>query len=306
MRRALLALTLCLSLTPASAADLVLKPVKVTEHVYAVIGDLGGQTYENDGLNNNLGFVVTDAGVLVVNTGPTERVARALHAAITGVTKQPIRWVVNVNSQNHYWHGNSYFAALGATSVAHQEANRLMQEFGAMQLDANLQTLKDKARDTRLAYPAKLFADKFDIMLGKMRIEVRHFGAGHTAGDAVVWLPDERVLFAGDLVYTQRLLAVIPLGNSSSWIDAFDKALALNPQHIIPGHGAPSSAAQARADTRDYLTYLRAEVKKAIDRGDSLDDAVAAIDQSRFKHLANYEQLARRNANQVYLEIEKE
>ncbi len=78
-----------------------MQPVQVAPEVYAVIGDLGGQTYENDGLNNNLGFVVTDDGVLVINTGPTARVAKALHAAIQKVTPQPVKWVVNVNSQNH-------------------------------------------------------------------------------------------------------------------------------------------------------------------------------------------------------------
>ena len=72
----------------AHAADLVLTPVAVAPDTYAVIGDLGGQTYENDGLNNNLGFIVTDAGVVVINTGPTARVAKALHAAIQKVTPQ--------------------------------------------------------------------------------------------------------------------------------------------------------------------------------------------------------------------------
>ncbi len=82
----------------AHAADLVLTPVSIAPDTYAVIGDLGGQTYENEGLNNNLGFVVTDDGVLVINTGPTARVAKALHAAIQKVTPQPVKWVVNVNS----------------------------------------------------------------------------------------------------------------------------------------------------------------------------------------------------------------
>jgi hypothetical protein len=85
----------------AHAADLVLTPVQLAPEVYAVIGDLGGQTYENEGLNNNLGFVVTDDGVLIINTGPTARVAKALHTAIQKVTPQPVKWVVNVNSQNH-------------------------------------------------------------------------------------------------------------------------------------------------------------------------------------------------------------
>src|SRR3990172_11931947 len=87
------------------AGALELKPVKVGDGVYAVVGDLEGQTYKNDGLNANLGFVVGRDGVLVINTGPTRRVAEALHHAIKTVTSKPVKWVVNVNSQHHYWHG---------------------------------------------------------------------------------------------------------------------------------------------------------------------------------------------------------
>ena len=137
----------------------------VAPDVYAVVGDLGGQTYENEGLNNNLGFVVTEAGVIVINTGPTARVAKALHAAIQKVTSQPVKWVVNVNSQNHYWHGNGYFKALGATIVAHKEADRVMRETGAGQLDANKTLLKDKAEGTVLAYPAELFDGRRELKL---------------------------------------------------------------------------------------------------------------------------------------------
>lgn len=90
-------LALFISTTAVQAEDLVLQPVQVAPNVYAVIGDLAGQTYENDGLNNNLGFVISDKGVLVINTGPSLRVAKALHTAIQKTTRQPIKWVVNAN-----------------------------------------------------------------------------------------------------------------------------------------------------------------------------------------------------------------
>jgi len=92
----------------ANSAELVLKPVKIAPDIYAVIGDLGNQTFENEGLNSNLGFVVTGDGVLVINTGPSMRVARALQIAIGKITAQPVKWGVNLNSQNHYWLGNGH------------------------------------------------------------------------------------------------------------------------------------------------------------------------------------------------------
>jgi len=288
------------------AQDLSLQPVQVASNVYAVVGDLAGQTYENDGLNNNLGFVVSDAGVLVINTGPSARVARALHAAIRKITAQPVKWVVNVNSQNHYWHGNGYFKSLGATILASNEADRVMREMGAQQLAANKDLLKEKADGTMLTYPTELTADQRELKLGKTSVQLLHFGPAHTPGDLIVWLPQQRILFSGDIVYTERLLAVIPIGNTANWLQAFDKLVALNPKTIVPGHGRPTTIEVARRDTRDYLSFLRAEAKRILDAGGSLQDAVEKVDQSRFQSLVNFDLLALRNMYQVFQEVERD
>ena len=290
----------------AQARDLNLQPVAVAPDVYAVVGDLAGQTYENDGLNNNLGFVVSDAGVLVINSGPSERVARALHAAIRNITAQPVKWVVNVNSQNHYWLGNGYFKSLGATILASKEAERVMREMGAQQLATNKALLKEKAVGTVLTYPTELIADRRELKVGKIPVQLLHFGPAHTPGDLVVWLPQQKILFSGDIVYTERLLAVIPIGNTINWVQAFDKLAALNPKTIVPGHGRPTTVETARRDTRDYLSFLLAEAKRILDAGGSLQDAVEKVDQSRFRSLANFDLLALRNMNQVFQEVERD
>lgn len=288
------------------AQDLTLQPVPVAPNVYVVVGDLAGQTYENDGLNNNLGFVVSDAGVLVINTGPSARVARALHAAIRKITALPVKWVVNVNSQNHYWHGNGYFKSQGATILASQEAGQVMREMGAQQLATNKDLLKEKADGTVLTYPTELIADRRELKLGKTTVQLLHFGPAHTPGDLVVWLSQQKVLFAGDIIYTERLLAVIPISNTANWVLAFDKLVALNPQTIVPGHGRPTTIEVARRDTRDYLSFVRAEAKRILDAGGSLQDAVEKVDQSRFRSLVNFDLLALRNMNQVFQEVERD
>lgn len=299
-------LALILTTSAVQAGDLVLQPVRVATNVYAIIGDLGGQTYENEGLNNNLGFVVSDKGVLVINTGPSQRVAKALHAAIQMTTQQPIKWVVNVNSQNHYWLGNDYFKSLGATLIASKEGERVMREMGAQQLEANQTLLKEKAAGTKLTYPTDLVTDKRELKLGKTLVQLLHFGPAHTPGDLVVWLPEQKILFAGDIIYTERLLAIIPIGNSANWIEAFDKLAALNPKTVIPGHGKPTTMERARRDTRDYLSFLRAEAKRVFDASGSMQDAVEKTDQSRFRALVNFDLLARRNMNQMFQEVERD
>lgn len=299
-------LALVLTTTAVQAGDLVLQPVQVAPNVYAVIGDLAGQTYENDGLNNNLGFVISDKGVLVINTGPSQRVAKALHTAIQKTTRQPIKWVMNVNSQNHYWLGNNYFKSLGATLIASKEGERVMREIGAQQLEANQTLLKEKAAGTKLTYPTDLVTDKRELKLGKTVVQLLHFGPAHTPGDMAVWLPEQKILFAGDIIYTERLLAVIPIGNSANWIEVFDKLAALKPKTIVPGHGRPTTIEQARRDTRDYLTFLRTEAKRVLDTTGSMQDAVEKTDQSRFRALVNFDLLARRNMNQVFQDVERD
>lgn len=300
------ALALLFAAAPATGAELELKPQRINERVYAVIGDLAGQTYENEGLNANLGFVVGTNGVLVINTGPSDRVARALHRSIRKITNKPVKWVINLNSQNHYWHGNTYFRQLGARLHAHPEALRLMQEQGAGQLDSNRNTLKERAAGTVLTYPDQAVQHRQTLDLGGMTVEVQHYGTAHTPGDIALWIPADRIVFTGDLMYTERLLAVLPIGSSDGWVKAFDQLAALPARVVVPGHGHPTTFERGRRDTRDYIAFLRAEAKRIFDAGGSLQDAVDKVDQSRFKSLANFDQLALRNMNQVFQEIEKE
>jgi len=301
-------LSACLIMTShcALAAELLLKPTRVAPDVYAVIGDLGNQSYANDGFNNNLGFVVGTDGVLVINTGPTLRVAQALHAAIKQVTPKPIKWVVNLNSQSHNWLGNDYFKRLGIPILAHTGASRLMHELGVGQLQVAQALLKEKATGATLAYPSEILGDSRALQLGKTKIELRHFGPAHTAGDIVVWLPEQKILFTGDIVFTQRLLGVLPVGNSGGWVKAFDAAMALKPSIVVPGHGHVTDIQTATRDTRDYLTHLRSAAQAVLAKNGSLQDAVDKTDQSKFKHLLNFELLAKRNMNQVFTEMEQE
>ncbi|MBI3570677.1 MAG: MBL fold metallo-hydrolase [Gammaproteobacteria bacterium] len=144
------------------------------------------------------------------------------------------------------------------------------------------------------------------MKLGKTTLQLLHFGSAHTPGDIAVWLPQQKIVFAGDIVFTERMLAIIPIGHTGGWVQAFDKLAALKPRVVIPGHGKPTDLKHAKKDTRDYLTYVRASVKKVLDGGGSLQDAVEKTNQSKFKYLANFDLLAGRNVNQTYLEMEKD
>lgn len=267
---------------------------------------LGQQTFENEGLNSNLGFIVTSKGVVVINSGPSIRVAAALQRAIKRVSSQPVTYVINVNAQNHYWLGNGFFKTRGATILAHQEAARLMREQGPTQLQTISALLKQRAHGTTLVFPDRLIADKKTLRVGDTEIVIAHYGPAHTPGDLAIWLPQQRVSFAGDLVFTERLLALLPIGSSAGWIKAFDALMTLQPKVLVPGHGHPTEVKAAKRDTRDYIAHLRDSVKRVFEAGGSLQDAVEKADQSGFRGLKNFDLLARRNAAQAYTEVEQE
>jgi len=283
-----------------------LHPLEVAPRVYAVIGDLGPQTAENEGFNANVGFVVTSAGVIVIDSGPSERFAAALHAAIRRSTTQPVKLVINTNGQAHRWLGNAYFERLGVPIVAQRKALQQMRNDGGTQLEMTRALLRERSRSTALALPGDSFDARRIVRLGDMELQFLHFGPAHTPGDSMVWMPQSRVLFAGDIVYTERLLAVLPISSTKGWLEAFDRVAALAPEIIVPGHGAPATLARAETETRQYLVLLRNHAKRLLDAGATLADGPRRIDQTGFRHLENFEALAARNANQVFIEIERE
>ena len=118
-----LALVFCAG--QALAVDVRFDPV--APGVYAFIGETGARTRENEGLNANIGLVVTPAGALLIDSGATQQGARQIHDAVKRVTTQPVRWVINTGGQDHRWLGNGYFQAQGAELIAHEQGRADMQ-----------------------------------------------------------------------------------------------------------------------------------------------------------------------------------
>ena len=123
--------------TPAMAVEVRFEPV--AQDVYAFVGELGPRTLDNEGLNANLGLVVTPAGAVLIDSGATHNGAHQIHEAVRRVTQQPVRWVINTGGQDHRWLGNGYFAAQGAQIIAHAQAQADMQARG----HDHLQALRD-------------------------------------------------------------------------------------------------------------------------------------------------------------------
>lgn len=279
---------------------------KVAENVYAIVGSLANRSPENLGNNATFGFVITNEGVVLIDSGGTYKGAKKIHEVIRSVTDQPIVAVINTGGQDHRWMGNDYFKKQGARLIASAKAVEDQKARTRDQFSRLGNLVGDEAlKGTNPVYANELFDAEMKLVLGDMVVELRHAGQAHTPGDSFVWLPKEQVMFTGDIVYTERMLSIGEPSNSKSWVAAFEAMVAFKPKHVVPGHGHATSLDKARADTYDYLTSLRQSVAAFIEEGGDISE-IRKIDQSRFNYLQNHETLSGRNAQKVFTELEWE
>jgi glyoxylase-like metal-dependent hydrolase (beta-lactamase superfamily II) len=287
---------------PARALD----AVKVADDVYALVGELGQRSPQNLGNNATFGVIVTNAGAVLIDAGATAKGAAQIEAAIAKLTDNRVTLVINTGGQDHRWLANAYWTARGARIVASKAAVADQKSRVDMQWTSLDQLVgRDNLAGTVPHHADETFETTHDLEIGGVALRVIHPGRAHTPGDSFVWMPSRRIVFSGDIVFTDRMLGILPmpLSSSADWIKAFDAMAALAPATIVPGHGRPATLAQARADTRDYLAHLRDGVKRVLEsKGDM--NAAAKIDQTRFSRLTGADQLAGRNAQAVFIEME--
>jgi len=302
----IVSLILALSvLIPAIATADVLKVQAVTKDIFAIVGPLGNRDKDNLGNNATFGLVITSGGAVLIDPGGTYKGAAQIDTAIRTVTEKPVVAVINTGGQDHRWLGNGYFKNKGATIYATAAAVDDQNERFSQQMQG-LEFLigKENVEGTRQVQADVTFSERRGLTIGDTVFELIP-GPAHTPGDAIVWLATARVAFSGDLVYVQRLLAINEVSSLNDWVESFDVLESLAPEHVVPGHGAPTTLAQARTDTRDYLQNLQGGIRQMI--VDGKDDRVAVnIDQSRWSGLGNFEQLAKRNALAAYFQLEFE
>ncbi len=295
------------ALLASAACALEVRFEPVAPGIYAHIGDKGARTVENEGLNANIGLIVAPGGAILIDSGATFSSARDIHAAVKRVTAQPVKWVINTGGQDHRWLGNGYFAAQGAELIAHTSARADMLARGGDQMQALRQTLGSKADGTTPRLPTRLIEGRDAVLeLGGLNLELRHRGAAHTPGDLMIRVPVVNTVFSGDVVYVERMLGVIPVSNTRTWLEAFDALAQWNPAIIVPGHGAVTTLAIARRDTRDYLAALRVHMKKAVDDGTDVSVAIKSFPLGEFAKLLVAAEIHPGNASRAYLELERE
>jgi len=290
-----------------NAGSILPPPAKISTHSYAWIGPYGGPDKKNKGYRMNLGFIVGEKSVAVIDTGYTRDMAKEMIAHIKKITDRPIHYVINTNSQPHRHLGNDVFRATGATIITTPAEAKRMFALGGNFTSAVERNLGLAQGRVKIPAPPNRLNDKpvtLDLG-GKVIVNLVPVGANHTPDSIIAVVKKDKTIYTGDLLYSGRLLAVLPDSSVKSWISAFDKLRDYKGYTFVPGHGQAAKLKAFEFPTYQYLTHLYKYMSAAIDEDVGLDDAMEKLDQSAFSKLANFEILAGPNASWTYLEVEK-
>jgi glyoxylase-like metal-dependent hydrolase (beta-lactamase superfamily II) len=278
--------------------------VKLSPTVYVALGDTGRGSEGRP----NAGFVVTPAGVVVIDALASPREGEALVRAIRSITQQPIKWLILTHHHPDHTFGAIVFRRLGAKVIAHPDRRTLASEGGEDALLADWVRVVglDAMRGFEFAdKPDVPVASSYTLKFGGRTLVIRHPGAAHTAGDLMVWLPDEKILFAGDLLVEDGVTMVVD-GSSGELLRALSAIDSLHPAKAVPGHGAiPARPLELVERTRSYITGVRASMKAALERGAPMGRALASLPPADQTRPVSLNSRRRRNAVRVYLEQER-
>jgi glyoxylase-like metal-dependent hydrolase (beta-lactamase superfamily II) len=290
--------------SPAPGPSDVLPTRELAPGVFAVLGDSGRGSEGRP----NAGFVVTGDGVVAIDALSSPEQGRLLLRTIQSITRRPIQWLVLTHHHPDHHFGAIVLKRAGAHVIAHPDNRVLVAEGGP---EAMIEEW------TRVVGPRAMkgfeSADRPDravtgsdtLRLGGKTIVIFHPGVAHTAGDLMVWLPADQVLFAGDILVEDGVTMVVD-GNSTGLLRALAAIDSLSPDIAVPGHGRiPTTARALVRRTREYFVGLRADMRSAVAHGVPLRRATAALPPIDEDRPVSLNSRRRRNAVRVYLEEER-
>jgi glyoxylase-like metal-dependent hydrolase (beta-lactamase superfamily II) len=262
----------------------------------------------NQNYISNAAFVVTPQGVVVIDALGSPALAARLLAQIAKVTPQPVTHVIVTHYHADHIYGLQTFKKAGVKIIAHRAALAYLNSDNArLRLDASRQELAPWVNtDTVLVEADDWLDGPRELVVGGITFQIKPVGPSHTPEDLAIYLPQDKVLFAGDLVFRNRL-PFVGQADSNHWIKALDELLAFDTRVIVPGHGPVSKdAVQDMKTTRAYLVHLRATMGQAAKNLDPFDEAYQAADWTQFDQLPMFKFINRMNAYNTYLLMERE
>lgn len=281
---------------------------QVSTSAWYVQGESALGTPANRNFISNAGFVVTAAGVVVIDALGAPLLARELIEEIRRVTGKPVTHVIVTHYHADHIYGLQEFKRAGARIIAHKAAlEYLNSDTASARLAASRVELAPFIDGSTQLVPAdEWISGPRDLVVGGVQLKLVPVGPAHTPEDLVVLLPKEKVLFAGDLVFRGRI-PFVGQADSGQWVKSLNTILGFDAQIVVPGHGPLSTSPRQDMElTRDYLAYLRQAMGRAARELEPFDEAYGKADWSRFEHLPLFRVANRMNAYNTYLLMERE
>lgn len=262
----------------ASTADLEEKKVsfdQLSQNAYAY-------TAEGD---PNTGIIIGDDGVMIIDATATPVMAQDVIRHVRAITDKPIKYVTLTHYHAVRVLGASGYKAEGLQQIiASQPTYELIVERGQQDMDSEIGRFPRLFQAVEsvpgLTWPTLTFERQMTLWMGKLEVKIMHLGRGHSKGDTVVWLPQQKILFSGDLVEYD---AACYTGDAylADWPATLDALAALQPEKLVPGRGpalkSPAEAAKGLAYTKDFVTTLYRSAQEAVARGMDLKAAMVHV-----------------------------